>query len=88
MSQKTRPLTASLHTVTAVTRVAVALAPHVAPGMRDAWTTRAEQLTREALAVLGYTGTNGGINMLDPKIAALWEACRASVERAIAGGAK
>jgi hypothetical protein len=78
MAQK--PLTASLHTVTAVTRVAIAMRPHTSFGMAQLHESRAEQLTRIALDVLGYAGR---INMADPKQLALVQACRASVAKHI-----
>jgi hypothetical protein len=80
MTTKHRPLTASLHTVTAVTRVACHLAATVPAAFARIHESRAEQLTRAALDVLGYADR---INLADPKQFALVQACRASVQKAL-----
>jgi hypothetical protein len=56
------------------------MAPYIAPGMARLHETRAEQLTRESLNVLGYADR---INMADPKQFALVKACEASVSKAV-----
>jgi hypothetical protein len=67
-----KALTASLHTVTAVTRVATLLA--VANGQRDPLA-----VTRSALAALGY----GEAQYTDPKGQALFAACLTAVTKAL-----
>jgi hypothetical protein len=80
MTTKNRPLTASLHTVTAVTRVAVMLAA------RDpSWRAFPEQLAAGALDVLGYDAEACVMRTGRPN-SELLAKCLASVQKALAAG--